>query len=153
MPEQREFSTVSLPNNVQDAMRDNLPGQVSKILRDELEKGAAAMEENETLLRDIKKVEARLDEHGELASTRRQHKAREKAVAEKEAMLDERERDIRVLEMKIELEAANKYGIKLEGVLGALVRNVEWRSELFDSKTHENGMMVTDTKTRTEKAE
>jgi len=136
--EEREFSTISLPNNVQDAMRDNLPNQVSKLLREELEKGANAIAKNAELAKEIQMVEARLDEFGTIKAERRKLKASIKDCGEVLANAL-RERDLMDLtKCRIGLESAERYANKLETVLAGLVRNTEWRESIHQPEMHKS---------------
>lgn len=139
MPDQLEIVTVSLPMNVQDAMRENLPEQVGKLLRGELEKGAKAIQERERYLTDLKKAEALLDEYGDIKAERRAMKKEREALEEQEREITRKSDTLELQRAQLELQAANRYADRLEGTLAGLVRNIEWRDSIFKQHGQEFG--------------
>jgi len=148
--EQREFATIALPMNVQEAMRDNLPGQVSKILRDELEKGARAIEEYAVALKEIKELRERKETAASIKRLQGELDRRLENCELKEVVQTGRELKNDLWRSEMALELAQKYADRLETTLAGLVRNTEWRESVhrFESAfdTDQRGRCV-ETKT------
>ena len=111
-------------------MRDNLPHQVSKLLREELEKGAKALSDNAQLLEEIKAVEKLNDEHGNIKIARRNLKKREDDVKHLETLVYEKNMELNDTILTLRLKFSERYAAKLENTLAGLVRNTEWREEI-----------------------
>lgn len=139
MQEQSEFSAVSLPNNVADAIRDNLPQQVGSLLRELLVKGKRATEENETLKKDNRALDKRVDSMAIIKRAQKDLDDRAEGIQRQETMFYEKSMEFNDTVLTIRLEYAEKYAAKLEGALAGLVRNTEWRESVFRGHTDEYG--------------
>lgn len=81
---------TNLPNNVRDAMRENLSGQVGVLLREELARGENAVEELVDANQYIAKLEDELKEHGTIARAKSDLTKLQKQIETGTKLLDDK---------------------------------------------------------------
>jgi hypothetical protein len=125
--------------NVQDAIRKNLSQEVSLTLRKRLEEADRILEEN-TLLKDRLDVAlAEIEEHTSIQTTRRHLKMdREELEKMREEVFRER-RNQEVNKLKHELSIAHETQNFVTGICRSLVRNTEFRREIYSSGSDPKG--------------
>jgi hypothetical protein len=134
MPEQQEFATVGLPMEVQDAMRNQLPQMMNKLLREELAKGEKAIGDLVYSEIQLAKAEKIIDE---MRDIKRERAAMKKAHGELELLQTtvQREKDtIDLTKALMGQESSERYAQQLEMTLAGLVRNAEWRKTFAGSR-------------------
>lgn len=136
-PQQEEGGgrAISLPMNVQDAMRANLPEQVSKLLRDRLEQAEAALRENV-------KLKAVVEQQNKQIKTQYALDSQQAALLDLERELEERERKVEKQELHMDTLRAEVHGDANKKIadaawsfLNALVRNPTVKESVIRSSS------------------
>lgn len=124
---------AKLSRELTDVLRKQVPEHVSMLLREELEAGAKAKEQASELMRDLNLTRDMLDDAKRQVIAQDAFEASMVELTQRENDLAEREARFTEVSLRDQLETANKYSAKLEGLLAGLVRNVEWRRDVFDT--------------------
>ncbi len=153
MGQQQEFSAVSLPNNVTDAIRDMLPAQVGTILRDELKRGENAQRDLGAANQEIEKLQIGVLAKANLKKREKHCENWEIDLKKQADELAVETMGLRVKDLELEIKLQARYSDRLEGALAGLVRNTEWRETVhqFETATSYNKHGGTDKKTPKDK--
>ena len=123
---------AKLSRELTDVLRKQVPEHVSMLLREELEAGAKAKELLEEARKDLLVTQDRLDDAKRQVVAQDAFEAAMSELTSREDALAEKETKFKEAELQVRLEASERYSAKLESVLAGLVRNVEWRRDVFD---------------------
>lgn len=150
MPMQQEPTEgrlFPLPMNVQDAMRDNLPEQVGKLVRERLSEGDNAINKIPKLEAEIKSLGDVLRSHTSLDQKASDLKKREELVASREDVIIKAELRLEADKLKHELTCQQRVSQTITDALLGLVRNTTFRESQFFSHEkvtdYQNGNSVT----------
>jgi hypothetical protein len=125
---------ASLPMNVQEAMRQNLPSEVGQLLRQQLEEGDAAIAENSSLRAELVKIASALREDNvrkvEIETLEKERAALKKERGEVERL----KRDHVRMKLETELAAEKRITAILSATLSGLVRNTTFKETVFGSQ-------------------
>jgi len=114
---------TNLPNNVRDAMRDNLAGQVSVLLREELQRGERAIEELAEANLYIGKLKDELKEHGTIAHAKSDLTKLQKQVETGTKLMESKINDHELFKAQTMHEAEKYISSKLGNIVTQLARN------------------------------
>lgn len=123
-----------LSAEIKETIEKNLPLQVGKVLQDRLaqaEKDAikvVELEDNVTNLRQIVK-----NREAEILQLQEKLKAHDE-LDKRQAAIETAERNQKVFELSVRLEAQSKVNSTLENTILGLVRNVEFRSRVLGNE-------------------
>ena len=120
-----------LPDNVADAMRENLSGEVGQLLRQRLEEGDVAIADNQRLIADLNVARKEIEEAGSLKRQRESIAERTKKLDAETATLERLSRDLVNSKLQHELTTEKAVTKTLQDVLMGLVRNTAWRENVF----------------------
>lgn len=125
-----------LPREMMDSLRELLPEHLSATLRAELKKGQEAREEVLALIGTVEKLDAQIKQHQKLNTREKHVSEREAKCAEREKVVTEDEMRQEVFELQATLKAEQRVSDKLEKALAGLVRNTEWREDIWRTTSY-----------------
>lgn len=122
-----DLFVATLPKNVQDAMRENLPEQVSRLLREQLEKGEQALEDVADLEAENEQIKRKLEKNAWLDERERGLVAHQETLDEREKELQRQEDTLKLTHTQFQLDAERRLTDALSETLKGLVRNTVYR--------------------------
>lgn len=125
-----EEQKARLPNEVADAIRKNLPEQVSKMLQERLAAADDAINDNIKLAEQVRILTSQVMRKSELSKREKALDARERGLDAREMLVAEEERGLKVTEAEAKLHAEQRITDVLEKALLGLVRNTEYRKAI-----------------------
>ncbi len=132
-----------LPAKVAEALRDHIPEELSKMMRDRLAYADRVIDENAELIAKNEKLSREWTEIGNLRAATRENKLSEAALEATREIVDGLQRSLDVERLQIRLDSEMRVSNAFEKVLAGLVRNTQWRESVleFESEysTHTDG--------------
>lgn len=126
---------MELEKELQESIKKNLPQQVGEVLKQRLEQAdkdartVKLQEESiEIFKRDIKNLHSEIENYIKFEERNKQLEFREKEIEKRERALD-------LETLKYQLQAEKDKTIFSQNVAMGLVRNVEYRKNIFDSES------------------
>ena len=126
---------LKLQKQIHKLINEDLPSKVGQELKKELESLAILRDEREEqdntikeLQKDLNLVRKELKEHQSLDDKRENLRVRERAI-------EEGERNMKIAELKYQLQAEKDKTTHAVNINNQLVRNVEYRSDVMGSRT------------------
>lgn len=122
-----------MTDEIKAIIEKNLPAQVGDSLKLVLEQGKKDSETVKQQKEQIEKLLKTLQEKEELILTYKKFDERNSALEAREKACEMQERDLKVKTLEYQLEAEKSKTVFSQNVALGLVRNTEYRRDLFDS--------------------
>lgn len=124
-----------MQKEIEDIINANLPAQVGEVLKKRLEQAEVDAKTVESQRGELERKSIEIKGLKEFIDGHTALNLRELAIQEREFEVEKKERAIEVFGLQIKLEEANKRAELVAGFTQGLVRNIEFRKEIFDSET------------------
>lgn len=128
-----------MTDEIKAIIEKNLPAQVGETLKKVLEQGKKDSETVEQQAEQIKKLLKTAQEKDELIQNYKKFDERNSALEAREKACEMQERDLKVKTLEYQLEAEKSKTVFSQSVALGLVRNTEYRRDLFDTVSDNSG--------------
>lgn len=122
-----------MTDEIKAIIEKNLPAQVGEILKQVLEQGKKDSETVKQQTEKINELVKSLREKEELIKTYREFDERNSALDAREKSCEIQERNLKIKTLEYQLEAEKSKTVFSQNIALGLVRNIEYRRELFDN--------------------
>lgn len=136
-----------MDNEINEIIKKNLPAQVGEVLKQRLEQAEKDAADLKKCSKDLADATATVSELNILLGRHKSLDERSEALKAREIAVDVLERSQKTNQLQYELESEKQKTDFVKSVALGLVRNTEYRKNIFDSETqaghyNENGMWI-----------